>query len=692
MKSGMVTLYRTAARRAAWPMVLGLIVCAGPAAAAPGDTTRVSVDSSGVEGNGYSDEHSVSADGRYVAFSSDADNLVAGDTNGWQNKWQGQDVFVHDRQTGVTTRVSVSSSGGQGNGYSGAPSISADGRYVAFESIASNLVPFDTNGSEGQDIFVHDRQSGITTRVSVDSYGTQGNWFSSESSISGDGRYVAFYSYASNLVPGDSNTEPDVFVHDRQTGLTTRVNVSSSGAQANGYSIEPSISADGRYVTFSSTADNLVAGDTNGWDDVFVHDRQTGITTRVSVDSSGVQGDSSSQEARISADGRYVVFDSGASNLVAAGTNDVPGGIFVHDRQTRVTTRVTVGPEDASGWAGGRWASISGDGRYVSYASFASNIVSGDTNDRRDVFVHDRQTGVTTRVSVDSNGAQGYNNNYHEGSRYSSLSADGRYVAFSSSFSNLVANDTNGDTDVFVHELEMVPPATDSDGDGIPDTEDNCPELANPDQVDTDSDGLGNVCDPDDDNDGIPDIEDNYPLGFADVPAGYWSFSFIERLALSGITAGCGNANFCPSASVTRAQMAVFLVRGMYGSGFVPPAAIGTVFNDVPVNAFAANFIERLYADRITAGCGNNNYCPNATVARDQMSVFLLRAKYGAGYSPPPATGLFSDVPQSHWAAPWIEQLAREGITAGCGGGKYCPSATVNRDQMAVFLVRTFGL
>jgi hypothetical protein len=130
----------------------------------------------------------------------------------------------------------------------------------------------------------------------------------------------------------------------------------------------------------------------------------------------------------------------------------------------------------------------------------------------------------------------------------------------------------------------------------------------------------------------------------------------------------------------------------MYGASFAPAAATGLVFNDVPGSAFAASFIERMHADRITTGCGNSNYCPAATVTRDQMAVFLLRAKHGSGYSPPAATGLFVDVPLAHWAARWIEQLAREGITAGCGNGKYCPNVTVTRDQMAVFLVRTFGL
>jgi len=189
-----------------------------------------------------------------------------------------------------------------------------------------------------------------------------------------------------------------------------------------------------------------------------------------------------------------------------------------------------------------------------------------------------------------------------------------------------------------------------------------------------------------------PLMPDPAPPRFADVPLDHWAYAFIERLALSGITAGCGGGNFCPSSPVTRAQMAVFLERGMRGSTFVPSPAKGNVFTDVTTGAFAASFIEQLYLDGITAGCGANKYCPAGLVRRAEMAVFLLRAKHGAGYRPPAATGLFSDVPLSHWAVHWIEQLAREGITGGCGGGKYCPSAVVTRDQMAVFLVRTFGL
>ncbi|MGH2537869.1 MAG: TolB family protein, partial [Candidatus Promineifilaceae bacterium] len=197
----------------------------------------MSIASDGAQGNDGSYYPSISADGRYVAFYSDAWNLVGGDTNG---TW---DVFVHDRDTGQTSRVSVASDGAQGDNHSGAPSISADGRYVAFNSVASNLVGGDTNGA--YDIFVHDRDTGQTSRVSIASDGAQGNESSGVPAISADGRYVAFYSEASNLVGGDTNGYLDVFVHDRDTGQTSRASVASDGAQANGASYFPAISADG---------------------------------------------------------------------------------------------------------------------------------------------------------------------------------------------------------------------------------------------------------------------------------------------------------------------------------------------------------------------------------------------------------------------------------------------------------------
>lgn len=246
---------------------------------------------------------------------------------------------------------------------------------------------------------------------------------------------------------------------------------------------------------------------------------------------------------------------------------------------------------------------------------------------------------------------------------------------------------TAGTASVFFSDHEQG--FDDYDRDGIINSIDVSPYVS----ADTDGDGIDNDIDTDDDNDGVADVLDNYPLGrFDDALPGHWAFSFIEAMERAGITSGCGGDNYCPTATVTRAQMAVFLERGMRGGGFSPPAPSGNVFADVGSGDFAAAFIEQLYADGITSGCGNGNFCPDASVTRDQMAVFLLRAKYGSGYSPPAATGSFDDVQPGFWAASWIEQLAQEGITAGCGGNNYCPDADVTRDQMAVFLVRTFAV
>jgi len=397
---------------------------------------RVSVASSGVQGNGRSCCPSISADGRFVAFASEASNLVPGDTNG---AW---DVFVYDRQTGEITRVSVASDGAQGNGDSGGPAISADGRFVAFYSSASNLVPGDTNGVE--DVFVHDRLTGQTTRVSVASDGAQGNDLSWQPSISADGRFVAFASRASNLVPGDTNGTWDVFVHDRLTGQTTRVSVASDGKEGNGFSFLPLISADGRFVAFTSEASNLAPGDTNPWWDVFVHDRLTGQTTMVSVASDGTPGNGASIGTSISGDGRFVAFSSSASNLAPGDTNGVID-VFVHDRLTGETTRVSVASDGAQGNASSDGGVLSGDGRFVVFFSASSNLAPGDTNAAMDVFLHDRQTGQTTRVSVASDGAQG-----NADSSGAAISADGRFVVFTSEASNLVPGDTNGTWDIFV--------------------------------------------------------------------------------------------------------------------------------------------------------------------------------------------------------------------------------------------------
>jgi Tol biopolymer transport system component len=402
-----------------------------------GTTSRVSVASDGTEGNSSSHGPSISTDGRFIAYKSHASNLVSGDTNGWG------DIFMYDQQTGETIRVSVASDGTQANGNCINASISADGQHVAFDSSARNLVIGDNNGY--QDIFVHDLVTGQTELVSVGSNSTQTNQSSETPSISADGSNVAFMSYATNI-SDPPHYWSQVFAHDRQTGLTERVSVASDGTVGNIYSVDPSISADGRYVVFYSPGNNLVNGDTNGVGDVFLHDQQTGETIRVSVASNGTQGNGSSGGGRISSDGRYVAFQSSANNLVSEDNNGRID-IFVHDLQTGLTERVSLASDGTEGNSNSGAPSISGDGRYVTFVSYASNIVTGDTNGLIDVFVHDRQTGLTERVSVASDGTEGNGNPFTP-----SISGDGRYVTFSSLASNLVIGDNNGTYDIFVHD------------------------------------------------------------------------------------------------------------------------------------------------------------------------------------------------------------------------------------------------
>lgn len=411
---------------------------------------RISVDSAGTQTNGASSKNSISSDGTYVVFTSSASNLVDGDTNGFK------DIFIRDRNTGTTTRVSVDSAGAQSNGDSDAPTISSDGRYVAFESSASNLVTGDTNTVS--DIFVRDRTLGTTTRISVKTGGTQSDDHSFQPAISSDGRYVAFHSAATNIVTGDTNNVTDIFVHDRTLATTTRVSVATGGAEGNNYSLHPAISGDGRYIAYSSVASNLVSGDTNAVSDVFLHDRVLATTIRISVASAGTEGDAMSVHPGMSRDGRYIGFESDATNLVALDTN-AKRDIFVHDRELQVTTRVSVASDgtqsnnNSGDSVDTQNIKISLDGQYVVFKSQASNLVTGDTNGVIDVFVHDRQTVITKRVSVASTGDQANNVSY-----YPAITDSGQYISFYSYASNLVSGDTNGYGDVFVYNRDAVAP------------------------------------------------------------------------------------------------------------------------------------------------------------------------------------------------------------------------------------------
>jgi flagellin-like hook-associated protein FlgL len=411
-------------------------------------TTRVSTDSAGNEAMGGSSQvTALSADGRYAAFYSAASNLIAGDTNGQT------DSFIKDTLTGVITRISTDSSGNQAmGGASFVNAISADGRYVAFESNASNLVAGDTNGQ--QDSFIKDTVTGVTIRVSTDSAGNQATGgISSVTAISADGRYIAFNSTATNLVAGDTNGQDDSFIKDIITGVTTRISTDSWGNEATGgFSRATALSADGRYIAFWSAATNLVAGDTNGQRDSFIKDTLTGVTTRISTDSSGNQATGGqSIVTAISADGRYAAFRSSATNLVDGDTNAQQDS-FIKDTVTGVTTRISTDSSGNQAMGGGSSVTaISADGRYVAFNSSASNLVAGDTNGQFDSFIKDTITGLTTLISTDSSGNQATGVGLN--STVSAISADGRYAALWSNASNFVAGDTNGQTDAFLRDL-----------------------------------------------------------------------------------------------------------------------------------------------------------------------------------------------------------------------------------------------
>jgi Tol biopolymer transport system component len=401
--------------------------------------TRESVNTAGDEANAGSATAAVSADGRFIAFTSSASNLVSGDTN------FRDDIFLRDKQSGTTVRVSVGPSGVQANGASANPCISADGRYVGFESSASNLVAGDTNGTT--DVFVFDTLTATTTRVSVASGGIQANGASNQCALSSDGHYVAFNSLASNLVAGDTNLRVDTFVHDLVANTTERVSVSTAGAQGNNVTLvtdTPAISADGRYVAFQSAATNLVAGDTNGAPDIFLRDRVAKTTTRVSLTNAGAQANGWNYSPAISADGRYVAFTSGATNLVAGDTN-ASDDIFVRDRVGRTTKRASVTSTGGQANSYSFSPAISADGRYIAFSSAASNLVAGDSNAVTDVFLRDIVAGTTTLKSFGLGGTAA--DNYSSGTQ---ISANGVYVLFVSGADNLVTGDTNGQWDVFV--------------------------------------------------------------------------------------------------------------------------------------------------------------------------------------------------------------------------------------------------
>lgn len=392
-------------------------------------TELISRNARGAVGSDMSHTATISNDGRRVAFISEAVNLVQPDTNGHLD-----DVFVFDRATRKTTIASVSSQGVQGNDICWTARISGDGQSVAFVSRSTNLVPGDASAWDY--VFVRDLVHGATVRASID---RDGQPMAAElGAISTTGRFVVFTGYA-------AGKSPNVYLRDLKAGITRLVGVGLGGRTADGWSSAVSVSANGRYVLFDSSATNLVSGDTNRRGDVFVRDMFARKTIFVSVGLDGAVVDSGSSGAGISENGRYVAFSSAADNIVPT-TVDGPQ-LYVRDLDTATTSLASIG-SDGQPVSSVAFAAISGDGRTVAFDTVAAGVVAGDTNGVLDVFVRDLQPGVTERISVSASGAQAGATSmfYYNGV----LSRDGGVVAFTSAATNLVPADPNPRQDVYV--------------------------------------------------------------------------------------------------------------------------------------------------------------------------------------------------------------------------------------------------
>mgnify|MGYP000028136824 CR=1 FL=1 len=408
-----------------------------PVAANP--TLRISVGPHGRQANEYSQASDISANGRWVAFSSFATNLVPGSHGD-------EDVYLRDLQLGRTVLVSLGAGGSRGNNGSFNAQVSADGRFVCFPSFATNLVPGDRNGET--DIFLRDRRLGTTTRITVDSKGREARGTTFDCDISANGRFIVFDSAAGNLVPGDTNDDFDIFLRDRIAGTISRVSLGLNGEQTRGgFCIEPSLSDDGRFLVFEASAENLVSDGFGLGANIYVRDLRRGVNILASRGMGGTPIDVGAFDPAISANGRFVAFSSNSTNLVPHDTNDIDD-VFVFDRVTQQTSRVSVATDGSQADEASLTPKISADGRFVVFTSYADNLVPGDTNDAADVFVRDRAKGTTERVSVGSRRQQGDGRSEF----HFAIAPDGAFTVFTSEADNLVPNDTNGTWDVFLHQ------------------------------------------------------------------------------------------------------------------------------------------------------------------------------------------------------------------------------------------------
>lgn len=559
---------------------------------------QISLSSALVQPNGSSDTPQItsSADGRYVVFSSVATNLVTNDTNAKS------DIFIRDRQSGTTTRISVQNDGTQVNGDSRNPSISAAGDLVVFESDATNLVTDDANGFT--DIFLFNRGTSTVTLISRRDPATPSNNNSGSPVISADGLFVAYHSDATNLILNDTNTAKDVFLYDVTGGTTTRVSERTTGIESDGASSNPAISADGSAVVFQSDATNLIVNDTNSFTDIFLFESAGPSLSRVSLRFNGNEANGDSTAPAVSDDGQIVAYQSDATDLV---TNDSNGftDIFVYDVGAATTQRVSVDTLGTDTNGNSFAPRLSETGQYVVFRSEASDVVTNDTNAMIDVFVADRVAADTARVSVRSTGLQSTGN-----SLSSALNNNANFVAFLTSATDLATADTNAFNDVYVINTQcLVAPVgvvpLDTDSDGTDDCTDEC--ATDPGKVLVGVCGCG-VADTDSDGDSTADCEDGCPSDPAKIAPGQCGCGEPETDSDGDGAADCGE----PTTSTVPRTPSVLVKANKSVKVYIP-----------------GDFISAKYRVEILEG---RKVVQKKTVSGYRATFKNLRGKYKARY------------------------------------------------------------
>ena len=682
-------------------------------------------DSPTTPANGEARAAATTPDGRYVLFQSEATDLVSADTNGTVT-----DMFLYDRIAGTVEMIVPTANGVQPNVGCYAFSITPDLRYVGFGSEADDLVP-GVEGDHGQ-AYVYDRETGSVELASVADDGTPGNGGPAAGGsmgplLSTDGRYACFASYATDLVPGDTNDATDIFVQDRRTGHTERVSVASDGAQSNGGSLYPSMTPDGRYVTFASEASNLVPGDTNGCPDSFVHDRVTGRTERVNLGADGAQAswEGSLSVAPISGDGRFVAFHSNSDSLVTGDTNGQEDS-FVRDRAAGATELVS---HDTTGaqFTHVTWpTSISADGRFVGFYGI-------DGGER--AYLRDRNVGVT--IAPPMGGISG------------PISANGRVVLLGArpdvsstahslylwepelvefgTIHGMVTESDSGEPVAGAHVWIGGTLMTVTDVDGnysieVAVTGDTSVKAEMEGYAEAVEEGVAVTAGGTTEVDLVLHVQP-----FPDVEEGSWAASSIAECVSAGIVGGYDDGLYHGDEEVTRDQMAVYIARGVAGGDENVPEGPGTAsFVDVPNTGYgdggtdphwAYKYVEYAVDSNVVQGYDYDDpenpgetiyrYEPTWTVTRDQMAVYMARAMVAptgeaalADYVPAdprdfpdvPSTGYGDDGTDPFWAYRHIEYCVENGVVSGYDDGYYRPEWIVTRDQMAVYVARAFGL